>query len=410
MKDLNVLKKLFLLSRILFFSSLLSAVSAESELSDVLSADKSELLKYQNEQNRVQSHQLENSWINPVVLQYSKNYSTQFGDTVDTQQFIVSVDQPIFKMGGIWAAIKYAKALGKANALDIELQKRQLISQALNILFNLKKSKLQLAKLELSIANDNLDIQIQKESYEEGLSNRTLYDQALLKRNQDITSKLEIELNIAKLENDFLLLSDHNPYALELPNFGMIEQERYMNEQLELQRDSFRVEEKRHNKFMTLTKYLPEISVNGRYTDEDLNPLFAAPGSRIKEKYYNYGFKVTLPISINSFDDIQTSKIEYLNAQITLNEKKKTVANNFRLSQKRLEIIDKKIALSVDDARHYESMLLTAQDLEALGDRTSLDTEIVANNVKVRKVDQEIYKVDAQIELLGLYINVSDAM
>ena len=405
MKDLNVLKKLFLLSSFLF-----SSLGADSELSDVLSEDKSKLLKYQNEQNDVQTHTLENSWINPVILQYSKNYSTQFGTTVDTQQFIVSVDQPIFKMGGIWAAVKYAKALGKANALDIELQKRQLISQALNILFNLKKSKLQLAKLNLSIENDNLDIQIQKESYEEGLSNRTLYDQALLKRNQDMTSKLELELTISKLENDFLLLSDHDPHALSLPNFAMIDKTRYMEQQLELERDSFRVEEKKHNKYMTLTKYLPEISINGRYTDEDLNPLFASPGSRIKERYYNYGFKVTLPISINSFDDVQTSKIEYLNAQVTLNDKRKTVANNFKLAQKRLEIIDKKIALSKNDMTHYESMLITAQDLEELGDRTTLDTQIVANSVKVRELDQEIYKVDAQVELLGLYINVSDAM
>jgi len=405
MKDSNVLKKLFLLS-----SFLLVTLRANSELSDILSQDKSQLLKYQNEQNEVQTHQLENSWINPVMLQYSKNYSTQFGDTVDTQQFIVSIDQPVFKMGGIWAAVKYAKALGQANALDIELQKRQLISQALNILFNLKKSKLQLAKLNLSIENDNLDIQIQKESYEEGLSNRSLYDQALLKRNQDITSKLELELNIAKLENDFSLLSEHNPHTLTLPNFAMIDKSRYMEEQLELKRDSFRVEEKKHNKYMTLTKYLPEISINGRYTDEDLNPLFASPGSRIKEQYYNYGFKVTLPISINSFDDVQASKIEYLNAQVTLNDKRKIVANNFKLAQKRLENIDKKIALSKDDMTHYESMLLTAQDLEALGDRTTLDTQIVANSVKIRELDQEIYKVDAQIELLGLYVNVSDAM
>lgn len=379
-------------------------------MSNVLSSDKNELLKYQDKQNAVQSHQLENSWINPVVLQYSKNYSTQFGDTIDTQQFIVSVDQPIFKMGGIWSAIKYAKALGQANSLEIELQKRQLISQALTILFNLKKSKYQLEKLELSIQNDNLDIQIQKESYEEGLTNRTLYDQAMLKRNQDITSKLELELTITKLENDFTLLSDSSPYALTLPNFGMIDQARYMDGQLELERDALRVEEKKHNKFMTLTKYLPEVSVTGRYTNEDLNPLFAGPGSSLKREYFNYGFKVTLPISINSFDDVQNSKIEYLNAKVTLNEKKKMVANNFKLAQKRLEIIDKKIALSEDDKRHYESMLATAKDFESVGDQTSLDTAIVANSVGIRVLDQEIYKIDAQLELLGLYVNVADAL
>ncbi len=250
---------------------------ADSELSNILSNDKKQLLEYQEEQSAIQSKQLENAWINPIMLQYSKNYSTQFPDTIGTGQFVVSVDQPIFKMGGIWSAIKYAKALGKANVLDIELQKRQLISKALVILYNLKKSKYQLKKLEFMLQNDNLDIQIQKEAYEEGLSNRTLYDQALLKRNQDHTSNLELELSILKLENDFSLLSESNPYDLALPNFSMIDEYRYMQEQLELKRDTLRVEEKKHNKYMIFTKYMPELSITGRYINEDLNPLFSQP-------------------------------------------------------------------------------------------------------------------------------------
>ena len=195
-----------------------------------------------------------------------------------------------------------------------------------------------------------------------------------------------------------------------LPNFGMIEESRYFETQLELQRDSMRVEEKKHNQQMILAKYLPEISVTGRYTNEDLNPLFASPNASIKQSYFNYGFKVTLPLNINSFNDVQNSKIEYLNAKITLEEQQKKVLNSFKLAQKRLEIIDKKIALSQEDAGHYASMLATAQDLEKIGDRTSLDTQIVSNSVQVRELDQEIYKVDAQLELLGLYINVADAL
>ena len=399
------MKKLFLLSSLSY-----TLLFGESELSDFLSEDKSQLLEYQKEQNTVATQQLKKSWISPIILQYNKNYTTQFGDPLHTGQFMVSVDQPIFKSGGIWSAIKYAKALGQANQLDIELQKRQLISQTLTILYNLKKSKYQLAKLDFTIQNDDLDIQIQKEQYEEGLSNRTLYDQALLKRNQDITSKLELELNLVKLENDFSLLSDKSPYSIELPNFGMIDQERYLSNQLELKRDSFRVEEKKHNNYVTLSKYLPTVSITGKYTNEDLNPLFNIPGSSIKTKYYNYGFKVTLPLNINSLDDVQKSKIEYLNAKVTLDEKRKTLKNSFKLAKKRLEIIDKKIELSKEDAFHYSSMLGTAQELEALGDKTALDTNIVANRVQIRELDQEIYKLDAQIELLGLYVNVADAL
>ncbi|HHD80778.1 MAG TPA: hypothetical protein ENK99_04140 [Campylobacterales bacterium] len=402
MKGLGDLKKLLVLS------SLSILLSASDELVDVLSDNKSKLIDTQKEQIKVQTDKLEKSWINPIRLQYSKSYSTQFDNTIGTGQFVVSVDQPIFKMGGIWEAVKYAKALGKANDLDIEIQKRGFITQALTLLYNIKKTELQLQKFDFLIKNDELDILIQKQSYEAGLINRTLYDRALLKRNQDITSKLELEMQITKLKNDFSLLSDKNPQDIELPHFGMIDKSRYENSQLEIQRDRFKVEEKQHNKYMTWTKYLPEVSVTGRYINEDKNPLFT--NARIKKSYYTYGFKVSLPININSYRDIQSSQIEYLNAQISLDEQKKKVANNYNLIKKRLEIIDQKIALSQDDARNYESMLATVQDLEKIGDSTTYDTQIVENNLQIRQLDQDIYKYDAQLELLNLYANVADAI
>ncbi|NOZ90034.1 MAG: TolC family protein [Epsilonproteobacteria bacterium] len=396
------MKKLFLLSSITIY------LSASNELVDVLSDNQSKLIDAQKKQVEVEASKLEKSWINPIRLQYSKSYSTQLDKTTDTGQFVISVDQPIFKMGGIWEAVKYAKALGSANKIDIELKRRALITQALGILFNLKKLNLQIRKLEFLIKNDELDILIQKESYEAGLSNRTLYDRALLKRNQDITSKLELELQITKLKNDFALLSDRDPREISLPNFGMIDKTRYENNQLEVQRDKFKVEEKRHNKYMTWTKYLPEVSVTGRYIDEDKNPLFAS--ADIKTKYYTYGFRVSMPININSFRDIESSKIDYLNAKISLDEQKKKVANEYNLVKKKLEIIDKKIALSVNDADNYASMLSVAQGLEQAGDSTSYDTQIVYNNLKVRELDQDIYKYDAQLELLNLYSKVADAI
>jgi outer membrane protein TolC len=312
MKGLSDLKKLLAL-----FSITLLLHSSD-ELVDVLSNNKSRLIEAQKKQTKLQAEKLERSWINPIIVQYSKNYSTQFDKTIDTGQFVISVDQPIFKMGGIWEAVKYAKALGEANSLDIEIKKRELITQALSILYNLKKSKLKLQKLDLLIRNDELDILIQKESYKAGLSNRTLYDRALLKRNQDITSKLELQMQIIKLKNDFSLLSDKNPEDISLPYFTMLDKSRYENSQLEIQRDILKAEAKEHNKYMTWTKYLPELSVTGRYVNEDKNPLFA--NAKIKKSYYTYGFKVSLPININAYRDIESSQIEYLNAQINLDE------------------------------------------------------------------------------------------
>ena len=401
MKDLDVLKKLLLLSSLPIF--LLAG-----ELSDVLSADKSKLLEYKRKQNSEQSNQLEKSWINPIRIQYSKNYSSQYPSTIGLDQFVISVDQPIFKMGGIWSAMKYAVALGKANALEIEIQKQGLITQAYTLLYSLKKAQLQEQKLGFMIQNDELEITIQKESYDAGLSNRTLYDQALLKRNKDITANLETQMSMVKLQNEFSLLSDENAEAFELPQFTLIKQADYEAGQLELQRDRFRIEEKRYNYRMIWTKYLPELSITARYVDEDLNPMFA--GGNLNRQYYTYGFKVSMPISINTKSDIDSSKIVYMESKINFDEQKKKVVNSYRLVVKKLEIIDKKIALSKEDATHYESMLMTTQELEAIGDKTSYDTQIIANTLKVRELDQGIYTIDAQLELLELYSKVSGAI
>ncbi len=93
------------------------------------------------------------------------------------------------------------------------------LAQALEILYNFGKITLPAQKLELTIQNDMLDIAIQKESYEAGVTNRTLYDQALLKYNQDRTAQLDLGLSITKLENDFSLLSDEDPWRIALPHF-----------------------------------------------------------------------------------------------------------------------------------------------------------------------------------------------
>ncbi len=397
MRDLNGLKKLLLLSSFIF---------ASDELSDILSYNQNSLIDTKKEEIELETSKLKNSWINPIRIEYSKNYSTQFDKTIGTGQFIIAINQPIFKMGGIWEAIKYAKALGKANSIDIELKRRELIYRAINILFNLRKLDLEMEKLNLVIKNDELDILIQKGSYSAGVTDRTLLDKALIKRNQDITSKLELEMKISKLIGDFSLLSDKNPDEVTVPNLSLIDRESYNNAQLELKRDRFKVEAKRHYRYMTWAKYLPEVSISTRYVNEDKNPLFR--NSPIKREYYTYGFRVSIPININSYRDIEKSKLDYINAQISLDEERKKVINEYILIKKRLEIIDRKIELSIEDASNYSSMLLTSQNLEKAGDSTNYDTQIVANNLKIRELDQNIYKYDAQLELLKLYQKVEN--
>jgi len=50
------------------------------DLGDILSKNKSQLFEYDTQSNKLQNDILTKSWINPVMLQYKKNYNTQYRD------------------------------------------------------------------------------------------------------------------------------------------------------------------------------------------------------------------------------------------------------------------------------------------------------------------------------------------
>lgn len=378
-------------------------------LKDILSTNKSLIFDYQSQSNDAESKKLEQSWINPIYAQYKKNYTTQFTTgTIDTGNFTVTIDQPIFRSGGIYYAMKYAHALRDANQAEIALQKRTMIGDAVSILFNLKKNRLEEQKLKYQIKNDIIDITQKRDSYEAGVLDSSFLDQAILKRSQDETALLQLQLSYMELKQRFSLLSDKEPQSLPLPTLKLISKKNYQESNLEIKRDTFRAAQTAYNEKVTWAKYLPALSVQGTYIDGDLNPLFFNP--TLKERYYNYGFSLSMPIDITSFNDIEASKVAKLQAQVELIDKKETVIEEYDWIANSLGILDKKIALAQKDAKVYQSLFRLTSNLVKAGEKTSLDADIMHNSLQIRKLDQQIYTIDKQIQLLKLYIRVENVL
>ena len=405
MKGSSVLKKYLILCS--FVASLLHA----DELGDILSDNKALLFDYQFESNELESDKLSKSWINPIQLRYSKNYTTQFGDrTIHTGTFSVSIDQPIFRSGGIYYAIKYSQALRCANHSDIVLQKRKLIGDAVSILFNLKKTKLEQEKMRLLIKNDTIDIHQKKDSYDAGLLDSSFLDQAILKKSQDEASLLEMELKLLELKQRFSLLSDKRPEKLKLPKLKLMSKENYSDENLDLKTDRLRAEVSNYKEKITWAKYLPTVSLQGQYINGDINPLFVGPGSTLQEQYYNYGFSVSMPIDVNAFTDIEASKVEKLRAAVQVLDRKETVDEEYQWIYNSLHVLDKKIALAQKDEKIYKNLFKVTKNLVQAGEKTSLDADIMHNSLNIRKLDQQIYTIDKQIQLLKLYVRVENVL
>ncbi len=397
------------LKRLLLLCSLALLPLAADELKEILSKNKTLLFEYDQQINELESDKLSNSWINPIILRYNQNHSTQFpGQTIKTGNYSVSIDQPIFRSGGIYYAIKYADAYRSANRTDIALRRRQMIGDAVSILFQLKKNKLQQEKLKLQIANDRIDIRQKRDSYNAGLLDSSFLDQAILKKSQDEANLLELQLNLLELKQRFSLLSDKQPEKLKLPKLKLISKANYRRENLELKRDTLLAEESEYQKHMTIAKYLPAVSLQGQYTDGDLNPLWAT--SRIKESYYNYGFSVSMPIDINAYPDIESSKVAKLRAATQVLDRKETVDEEYDWIRNSLNILDRKIALAHKDEKVYASLYKLTKNLAEAGEKTSLDVAVMRNSREIRKLDQKIYYIDKQIQLLKLYIRVENVL
>lgn len=406
MKDSNVLKKSFLLCSFLFISALYA-----DELGSILSTNKSLLFDYDFKANDLESDKLSKSWVNPIQLQYRKNYNTQFkNQTIGLGTYSVIIDQPIFRSGGIYYAIQYSEALRNANATDLTLQRRKLIGDAVSILFNLKKNKLEQKKMRLFIQNDTIDIRQKRDSYDVGILDSSFLDQAILKKSQDEASLLELQLNILELKQRFALISDKNPDTLKLPQLKLMQKESYTKENLDLKSDRLKAEVSNYNEKVTWAKYLPTVSLQGQYTNGDINPLFIGPGSILQEEYYNYGFAVSMPIDINAFTDVEASKVEKLRAAVQVLDRKEKVLEEYQWIVNSLNILDKKIQLAHKDEKIYKNLYRATKNLADVGEKTSFDATIMHNSLKIRKLDQKIYGIDKQVQLLKLYVRVEDVL
>ncbi|HIQ26869.1 MAG TPA: hypothetical protein EYH42_00030 [Sulfurovum sp.] len=399
------------MKKLLVLCSLLTASIYGDELGDILSTNKELLFDYDFQSNELESDKLSKSWINPITLRYGKDYSTQFGNqTIIVGTFSIVIDQPIFRSGGIYYAIKYSNALRDANNAEITFQRRKMIGDAVSILFNLEKTKLEQEKLKLLIKNDIIDIRQKRDSYNTGLLDSSFLDQAILKKNQDEIALLEMEFNVLELKQRFAILSDKKPENLKLPVLKLIDKSQYVEKNLELKVDRLRAIQSEYNEKITWAKYLPTVSLQGRYTDGDINPLFVGPNSILQEQYYNYGFSISMPIDVNSFDDIEASKVEKLKAAVQVIDRRETVEEEYQWIYNSLDILNKKIFLAKKDEKIYNSLFRVTKNLAEVGEKTSLDADIMHNSLQIRKIDQKIYEIDKQIQLLKLYIRVENVL
>ena len=389
---------------ILFLALSLSLLASDNN--DILSSLKKEQINIEYKKVKINASKLSKDWIENINLSLSKDYSKQFDPISENETFAINLNQPIFKAGGIYFAIKYADANEKFNKLSVKLQEKELINSAIKLLYSIKKIDLQIEKQKLLVENSKIDVIRKKEQFEIGLLDSSFLDSAILTKNSLENGLFEFEITKLELIKSFKDSSDLNYINLIPPKFDLISKNEFLNRNLDIKKANYKIEQERYFKNGTITKFLPTLSLKASYINQkNENSKFFQNNNY---DYETYGFSVTMPIDINMFNKIELAKLDYLKSKVEYEDKKRSEINLFENILKRIDIINKKVNLANSDYKLYNSLLIDTKERFEAGEKTIYDVNTLKNSKKTKKIDKKILNIDKQLELIYLYAKVEN--
>lgn len=373
----------------------------DEKLDDYISENKKEQFKYDYQKNEEESSKLRDSWIAPLNLNYSYSKSDPYGSEQTAESAAIKMDQPIFQSGGIYYGIKFAEASKNYSDYSVDVVKRKLVKDAISLLMQIKQTDLRIDKQKLQIKNSEINLAQKEEDYLNGQLDSGFLDSAIIDRNVLIQALYDIETNKERLISKFNAISDIDYKNAFIPDLKVLTLEQFLNNNIVLTLSESQIIKSKYNKDVTVAKYLPSVRATAGYNWSKSNSPFQF-GSREKN-YYDFGFRASVPIDINTFRDIESSKIDYLKSNLLVEDKKRELKAIFEQVMQNIGNLDKKKQLSVENREIYERLLSDTRDLFKAGYKTKYDVELLNNSVDIQKLDVKIYEIDRQLELLTLY-------
>ncbi len=366
---------------------------------DILSKTQKDIIKNEKLQNEKSSDILEFDWVNPVTFSYThtKNDKTTPSQTSDI--FSISINQPIFRSGGIYYAVQYAKANREFLKLSTSLKEKSLLSSAFTTLLNLKNMDLKIQKQELLIKNAKIDILRKKEQYLNGVLDSSFLNNAILNKNRLEITLLDMKSTKADLLKTFHTLSTLDYKNIKIPHLKIVNIDKYIKNNIFLKNANANIKQLEYLKKMTISNYLPTVSLFANYNDSKIKYFKTE-----NDSYKSYGLSISMPLyDINRKKNIELQKLKVLKSKLEMIDKKHSEKELYKSIIKKIEFYKKKIELAKEEEKLYASLLKTTNDLFNSGEKTIYDVKTMKNSLKSTLFDKKIYQNDLDIELFKLY-------
>lgn len=375
------------------FSSLLFANEKSNEV----------LMPLKNEMRDLETKSIEEKkevnkyeWLNDLNISLSQSKDDE---NIKTKDYSLNLNQKILDFGGISSQIDYANNLFKQEALKIKMENFEDLNTLYKNFIDLKINDINILQNDLNIKNSEIEVDIKKSQYRNGQSDISDLNDAIMKKNLLEDSKMNLKLSKVIYENDIKKLTSYELNNLSIPSISLISKDIFLEKSTKKLYANLESQVSQNEYKKTKSKYLPALNLTGAVGYQD---------STVKESqdYYNYGASITMPLNYTFSNDIEYSKLVYLQ-----NRKKEELTSIelekvYDTSIETIKQFENRINLALNDIKLYEELLELNQEEFNAGFKADEDVQTLKNSKEIRKLDIEKYKLNIKKELLYIYFQI----
>jgi outer membrane protein TolC len=380
---------------------------AEGE--NLLSSEKQDVQKYKQTLLETTYEKQKNSWINPlnVAVEYNKNESAQSNALSEAKSAYINFNQDVFRSGGIYYAIEYAKSQKNYNQISLDEENAALTQEIYQTLLNISRYETQIKQSELKIDNYEIEIFLKRQQYEAGDVDITLLNNALMNKNQELKNLMNLKTQLKNSKINLARMSDLTKEEIPLPRFALVSEAAFLEHNYNIDKQAKQSSLLNNEYKITSASYLPKVSVNAQYgiTEYDNNDLRV----NYEGDYYGAGFKVSMPLDFNSAATLEEAKIAYLKSESQMLEQKREQNAYYKQVRSNIESFEEYIVLTQKNLALYKELLDVTSKAVNAGYKAGYDLKTLQNTNAIDECEISINEINIQLELVKLHFMVREA-
>ncbi|MDN5089139.1 TolC family protein [Aliarcobacter butzleri] len=381
------------MKKILYYFLFSSLLFANEKSNEVLMPLKNEIRDLETKSIEEKKEVNKYEWLNDLNISLSQSKDDE---NIKTKDYSLNLNQKILDFGGISSQIDYANNLFKQEALKIKMENFEDLNTLYKNFIDFKINDINILQNDLNIKNSEIEVDIKKSQYRNGQSDISDLNDAIMKKNLLEDSKMNLKLNKVIYENDIKKLTSYELNNLTIPSISLISKDIFLEKSTKKLYANLESQVSQNEYKKTKSKYLPALNLTGAVGYQDST-------TKKSQDYYNYGASITMPLNYTFSNDIEYSKLVYLQ-----NRKKEELTSIelekvYDSSIETIKQFENRINLALNDIKLYEELLELNQEEFNAGFKADEDVQTLKNSKEIRKLDIEKYKLNIKKELLYIY-------